>query len=46
MNKIYEHDEVINPLLQYCQPCMFINLEKFIEEWKKNIMGNNAKMKN
>lgn len=40
--KIYEHDIEISPAIKYCQPCMSINLQKFVKKWK-NILDNNAK---
>ena len=33
--KIYEHDEEISPAIKYCQPCLSINLQKFVK-FKKN----------
>lgn len=41
--KIYEHDTEISPAIRYCQPCMSINLLKFVKKWE-NILDNNAKM--
>ena len=41
--KIYEHDAEISPAIKYCQPCISINLQKFVKKWK-NILDNNAKM--
>lgn len=40
--KIYEHDTEISPTIKYCQPCVNINLQKFVKLWK-NILDNNAK---
>lgn len=40
--KIYEHDTEISPAIKYCQPCMNINLQKFVKKWK-NILDNNVK---
>lgn len=40
--KIYEHDTEISPTIRYCQPCISINLQKFVKLWK-NILDNNAK---
>lgn len=40
--KIYEHDTEISPVIRYCQPCMNINLQKFVKIWK-NILDNNVK---
>ena len=34
--KIYEHDEEISPAIKYCQPCMSINLQKFLNLRKIN----------
>ena len=41
--KIYEHDFEISSAIRYCQPCMNINLQKFVKLWK-NISDNNVKM--
>lgn len=32
--KIYEHDIEIGPAIRYCQPCLSINLQKFIKNGK------------
>ena len=41
--KIYEHDTEISPVIRYCQPCMSINLLKFVKKWE-NTLDNNVKM--
>lgn len=40
--KVYEYDTEISPAIRYCQPCMNINLQKFVKIWE-NILDNNAK---
>lgn len=40
--KIYEHDTEISQAIKYCQPCISINLQKFVKKWK-NILDNNVK---
>lgn len=42
VNKVYEHDTEVNPVINYCQPSMSIDLQKFVKLWK-NILDNNAK---
>ena len=32
--KIYEHDTEISPAIRYCQPCISINLQKFVKNGK------------